>query len=723
LANRCPHASVVARALRWATAALRPSGIRSFDGHSEILVSKLRRLPQAAATRLILGMTNQIDPTDQAEVLSDEITLHVQRYNPQMLTAGQRATMLDDIRVAVLKSEPPNKELAGNWLSVLCKFVSQSTPAVGGRFTDYFTDARIESWVNGSAQRGTPPHTLRSNKGLLARILRAHQGLPVRMAHNLPRAVLTPPLSNADLALIKAGCLAVGLPALRGFVAGFCAGVVDDSGDGARFERTDQGMILRTVDGRALPLLASPVNLEMVRGASLRDGDWREVRAVADELKIHLDARIAKQTFRSLIVTEPEPLAVLVFRFGLTERSVSALIDHLPPAGNTYDAALVAALRGDRDVPLQPLECPKSPPRPAISKQASAPKSHGEHRLPRPPDLDRGRGGLTMTSRISRTKAQRLATEARTKAAAYPEISDSIRAYISAYRPAVIDDDTWAAVGPELREAMLRAGYLGQTHVRKMCSALSCYLGWRLAQRLPVAMADALHDDAIDQFYLRGMSDLGGRTRNDYRSLLHRLAARVSPEAALARSVSRGRNDVRPGYTSVQEAVIRRVSLAHRPGETRRRLCGLVGFSGGGGIDSQDFRWLRGRNVEVRDDGIHVQTEGPKARHVVIRRSYEPLVLVAIENVKPDDLIINLSVNKANPAAQVIAEAQLFDDVPHIEVRRLRTTWISWAITQRIPLNVILEATGLKSAGTLIDMVSYLPKSDDTSLLRDGGAL
>ena len=132
---------------------------------------------------------------------------------------------------------------------------------------------------------------------------------------------------------------------------------------------------------------------------------------------------------------------------------------------------------------------------------------------------------------------------------------------------------------------------------------------------------------------------------------------------------------------------------------------------------------MRGRNVEVRDDGIHVQTEGPKARHVVIRRSYEPLVLVAIENVKPDDLIINLSVNKANPAAQVIAEAQLFDDVPHIEVRRLRTTWISWAITQRIPLNVILEATGLKSAGTLIDMVSYLPKSDDTSLLRDGGAL
>ena len=329
-----------------------------------------------------------------------------------------------------------------------------------------------------------------------------------------------------------------------------------------------------------------------------------------------------------------------------------------------------------------------------------------------------------MTSRISRTKARQLAAEARATAAAYPEIPDAIRIYITTtYRPAVSADDTWAIVGPELREAMLRAGYSGRTHVRKMCSALNCYLEWRLGERLPLAMADALNDDAIDQFYMRGMGDLGDRTKNDYRSLLHRLAARVSPEAALARSVSRGRNDVRPGYTPVQEAVIRRVSLAHRPGETRRRLCGLVGFSGGCALESQDFRWLRRRNIEIRPDGIHVLTEGPKARHAIVRRSYEALVMVAIDGLEPDDLIVNLSINKANPAAQVIAEAQLFDDSPRIEVRRLRTTWISWAITQRIPLNVILEATGLKSAGTLIDMVSYLPKSDDMSLLHDGGAL
>jgi len=108
-----------------------------------------------------------------------------------------------------------------------------------------------------------------------------------------------------------------------------------------------------------------------------------------------------------------------------------------------------------------------------------------------------------------------------------PEISDSIRAYISAYRPAVIDDDTWAAVGPELREAMLRAGTWARRTCAR-CARRSAATSGAPRPTPPVAMADALHDDAIDQFYLRGMSDLGGRTRNDYRSLLHRLAARVS---------------------------------------------------------------------------------------------------------------------------------------------------------------------------------------------------
>jgi len=181
--------------------------------------------------------------------------------------------MLDDIpRRRVLKSEPAEQRARRNWLH-LCKFVSQSTPAVGGRFTDYFTDARIESWVNGSAHAALlRTHFVRT--GPARRILRGTRAC----REDGPQ----PAKSRLDATLEQRrpcsdqGRLPRGRPSgATRFRRRVLRRVVDDSGDGARFERTDQGMILRTVDGRALPLLASPVNLEMVRGASLRDGTAR----------------------------------------------------------------------------------------------------------------------------------------------------------------------------------------------------------------------------------------------------------------------------------------------------------------------------------------------------------------------------------------------------------------------------------------------------------------
>lgn len=147
-----------------------------------------------------------------------------------------------------------------------------------------------------------------------------------------------------------------------------------------------------------------------------------------------------------------------------------------------------------------------------------------------------------------------------------------------------------------------------------------------------------------------------------------------------------------------------------------------MGLSGGGGLDAQDLRWLLVDHIDVRDDGIHVDVHGPKARQVVIRRIYEPLVLAGMEGLSPGNAVLKLERDKSNPAARVIADAQLFDDVPKVDMRLLRTTWITWLVTERIPLDVILSASGLTSARTLVDMIATLPTNNSTGLLRDGGA-
>lgn len=97
-------------------------------------------------------------------------------------------------------------------------------------------------------------------------------------------------------------------------------------------------------------------------------------------------------------------------------------------------------------------------------------------------------------------------------------------------------------------------------------------------------------------------------------------------------------------------------------------------------------------------------------------------MLAGIGGLSPGDAVIKLDRDKSNPAARVIADAQLFDDVPKVDMRRLRTTWITWLVTERIPLDIILSASGLTSARTLIDMIATLPSTNTTELLRDGGA-
>jgi hypothetical protein len=71
--------------------------------------------------------------------------------------------------------------------------------------------------------------------------------------------------------------------------------------------------------------------------------------------------------------------------------------------------------------------------------------------------------------------------------------------------------------------------------------------------------------------------------------------------------------------------------------------------------------------------------------------------------------------------SHAVDKAEVFDDCPRIDSRRLRTTWITWLATRRVPLNVLMAASGLTSARTLTDIVASLPPVDPTAVLRDGG--
>jgi len=135
-----------------------------------------------------------------------------------------------------------------------------------------------------------------------------------------------------------------------------------------------------------------------------------------------------------------------------------------------------------------------------------------------------------------------------------------------------------------------------------------------------------------------------------------------------------------------------------------------VGLCGGAGLNPTDLRDLRCRHiVDHGTDGIEIDIPGKNPRDVWVRHDYEDLVRIATDGRRPGVLVIGTKANRSNITGNIIDKAEILGDVPHIEAARLRSTWLAWLITRPIPLNVILDAAGLKTARTIVDLIAYLP--------------
>ncbi|MFM2183251.1 MAG: hypothetical protein RJB61_1545, partial [Actinomycetota bacterium] len=216
---------------------------------------------------------------------------------------------------------------------------------------------------------------------------------------------------------------------------------------------------------------------------------------------------------------------------------------------------------------------------------------------------------------------------------------------------------------------------------------------------------------------------MDANTRNDYRSRLRNLAKKVNPGIDSPVIASAGHQAVRPGYTAPEEAAIKRVTLRQRIPEVRRRSCIAVGLAAGGGLDAIDIRHQLAEGIIDRgDDGILVHVGGPRPRTVVIRREYEELVRAGMTGLRQKELVLrNHGKGSTNPVGLALDRMEINGECPNIEVARLRSTWLTWLLHQPVPLRIVMQVAGLKSARTLGDLLPFLAsEAGDIDYLRDG---
>lgn len=605
------------------------------------------------------------------------------------------AAHLGAMRDAVLAANPASFRDARNWFVVLVAFVSDVATEHDEDLWSVLTEAKVSRWVSTRVAQGDSRHTMQTRRGVLVRLLSAQRGFEVGRAAQRRRGLTCAPLTTSQVERLFAGCQGDSRSAVRGFVAYVAAGV-PRSARKVRFSTGANPSLANAVTD--WPITPIDLDLTTFNGDFLDEEDWVALAGVAEDLGLRLNDQMALQTFRVLATSDVAlTLAERLTHYGLSEPAITATFEHAGPL-TVSEAEQTALLREGRGG-----ECEG---RVVATRSARSTTPVAQ-------------GGAFLGRRTSRSTSRSLMATKVAEREARAAKAAPIAEYLASFVPDN-DDALWDQIADDVRAFTTACLFTSVETTRKHAVALAVFLRWRAQLGHPTDKS-ALDFAVIDAFVVKGMPDLSERSKRDYRTRLRTIATRANASVAAPPSLELGYNQVNPGYSKKDEVALRRVSMMQPTPETRRRLCAIIGLCAGAGLNAGEVRALKRSDIRLDEDGtIHVTVTGENARRTVVRRAYERHVLVALEGLGGEDTVLPVLAKESNIGVYLKGAAML-ETAPSIDTRRLRTTWICWLMTQRVPLQLAFAASGLRSARTFYDMLAYLSEVPEPSELRDGG--
>lgn len=157
--------------------------------------------------------------------------------------------------------------------------------------------------------------------------------------------------------------------------------------------------------------------------------------------------------------------------------------------------------------------------------------------------------------------------------------------------------------------------------------------------------------------------------------------------------------------------------------EWRRSATALLALGLGAGLTTQDLGVVRRRHITTLDDGaVAVDVPGTRARRTVVFADWEDDLAAAIADLDDDEYVFrrNRTRPSRNSVTGLIAETTGWFKP---EGQRLRATWIVHHLTLGTPIDLLMDAAGLKSLRPITRYLKFVPPADPevaTSHLRFG---
>jgi len=323
--------------------------------------------------------------------------------------------------------------------------------------------------------------------------------------------------------------------------------------------------------------------------------------------------------------------------------------------------------------------------------------------------------------KISKAQAQRMnAAHSATVMQSPKEIPESHRSILEDYVCKAADKKDQAVVHAAFTAVMERTSYiLSRAFFIKNCSDVANLAAWAHRMQRDISWQGLMSHEVISE-YIRGATLEGNSAHLSQRlRRLKSLASHLNPGITAPPQVAPvGHKAVSDPYTYIEMAAITRIASTQQNESITRQLAFILGACRGAGAGVTDLRDLRRNDIDDRGvDGIYITLGvGERKRTIPVRLDWEDYMRRGISGLSATSLAIGTVRNRKNIAGEVLGRAvALGKDAPHIEAGRLRTTYIAELMSEAIPVQVILNATGLVGARTLTDLARRFTQEEINS--------
>jgi integrase len=227
-----------------------------------------------------------------------------------------------------------------------------------------------------------------------------------------------------------------------------------------------------------------------------------------------------------------------------------------------------------------------------------------------------------------------------------------------------------------------------------------------------------LHPSVIERFVLVGVPDVSGAARRTLRTNLRHVAARLSPAIA---PVALSRERAKAPYTPAEMAAWFGLADAQPTLARRMRTQALICLGAGAGLAGADLRQARGVDVVARHRGLVVVVAGRRARVVPVLARYHDRLTASASFAGDGWLIGGIDPMRHNVSTPLISSLAGGADLPRLDTRRLRATWLS-AVAEAIGLRALFDAAGIVCSQRLGDLVGHLPSPTEAEAVAVLGA-